>query len=120
MKRTQVVALIAGMALGLSGMALGVTLARKEGRDAARRFLDQYGDLGQKGSQAALTIASQARKVGGQVAKTAAEQYTTQMPRAREALSGIVAQAPQAAEALTAAFARGTASLNGKVESSND
>lgn len=109
MKRTQVVALVAGVTLGLGGVALGVILARQEGREAARRFIDQYGDLGQKGSQRAMQLAQQARQVGGQVAKTASEQY---LPKAKDALNTVRTQAPQAAAALGSALSR--SGLNGK------
>jgi ABC-type transporter Mla subunit MlaD len=114
MKRKQVVALVAGAALGMSAVALGVLLARKEGRDAARRFAEQYGDLGQRGSQVANSIANQAKQLGGQVAKNAADQYKAQLPKAKEALNSAIAQAPQMAGVLAGAFARG--SQNGKHE----
>jgi len=108
MKRTQVAALVAGTAVGLGCVALGIALSRKEGRDAARRLVDQYGDLGQKSSRAAATIANSARQVGGQVAKTATEQYKAQMPRAKEAWGNVRAQAPQTVGALAGALSRGT------------
>ena len=107
MKRGQIAALAAGVVVGLGGVALGVMLTRKEGRDAARRFAEQYGDLGQKGSQAAASLAQQAYRVSGQVAKTAGEQYQSQMPKAREALGGLMAQAPQAVGALGSVLPRG-------------
>jgi hypothetical protein len=112
MKRGQVAALMAGTAVGLGCVALGFMLARKEGRDAARRFVGQYGEIGQKGTHAAASIANSARQVGEQVAKTAAEQYKTQLPKAKEVWSNVVAQAPQAAGALAGVLSRGT--QNGK------
>ncbi|HEV8190841.1 MAG TPA: hypothetical protein VGP82_05070 [Ktedonobacterales bacterium] len=112
MKRGQLVALIAGATVGIAGVTLGVILARKEGRDAARRFLDES-QVGQKSVQAAQQIATSARKVGEQVARTATEQYQTQLPRAREAINSVIQQAPQAAEALSAVMPR--RALNGKV-----
>lgn len=114
MKRTRTAAFVVGTALGLGGVALGIVLARKEGRDAARRFVAQYGGLGEKGSKAAATFANSARQVGGQVAKTAAEQYKTQMPKAKEVWGTVVAQAPQAAGVLAGAIARGTQNGNGE------
>jgi hypothetical protein len=112
MKRGQVAALVAGAAVGLGCVALGFMLARKEGRDAARRFVDQYGELGQKSSHAAASIANSARQVGERAAKTAAEQYKAQLPKAKEVWSNVVTQAPQAAGALASALSRGT--QNGK------
>ncbi|MBF6592387.1 MAG: hypothetical protein IVW57_17900 [Ktedonobacterales bacterium] len=112
MKPKQVVALIAGATLGMGAVTLGVILARKEGREAARRFAEQYGELGQRGSQVAQSFANQARQVGGQVAKTATEQYKAQLPKAKEVFNNVIAQAPQAAGALAGVRAR--ASQNGK------
>ena len=90
MKRTQVAALVAGTALGLAGVTLGVVLSRKEGREATRKLLGKTS-----------TMAKQARRTGELVAKTAFEQYQAQAPRAVEALNTVLAQAPQAAEALS-------------------
>lgn len=87
MKRSQAAALIAGAAFGLTAVGLGIVLSRKEGRDAARKFLAQ-----------SSVVADQAR----QVAKTAVAQYQAQAPRAVEALNTVLAQAPQAAEAISA------------------
>jgi hypothetical protein len=115
MKSKQVAALLAGTALGMSAVALGVFLARKEGREAARRFAEQYGgDLGQKSSLMANNIANQAKQLGGQVAKNAADQYKAQLPKAKEAFNSALSQAPQMAGALAGAFSRG--SQNGKHE----
>jgi hypothetical protein len=91
MKRAQAVALIAGAALGLTGVTIGIVLSRKEGREAARRLLSQ-----------SSVVASQARQVGGQVAKSAVAQYQAQAPRAVEVLNSVLAQAPQAAEVISA------------------
>lgn len=101
MKRTQMTALLAGAALGLTGVALAVVLSRKEGRDAARKLLNQ-----------AAPVADQARRAGGYVAKTAVEQYQTISPRAADALNTVRAQAPQAVDAVVARFPK--VSLNGK------
>lgn len=91
MKAGQVAALVAGVTLGVAGVTLGVVLARKEGRDAAMRFIEEN-RLRERGTAAAQQLATSARKVGEQVARTAAEQYQAQMPRAREALAGVVSR----------------------------
>jgi hypothetical protein len=101
MKRGQWVALAGGVAVGLAGVGIGVALARREGREAARRLIEQYG----------LPLADQAKQLSTQIASAAMEQYQTQMPKAvdawntyapqaREALGNLIAQAPQAREAL--------------------
>ncbi len=112
MKRGQWAALAGGTALGLVGVATGVVLARREGREAARRWLEQYG----------APMADQAKQLGNQIASqiasAAAEQYQAQMPKAveawntyapqaREAINNLVAQAPQAVNALTSALPGG-------------
>jgi ElaB/YqjD/DUF883 family membrane-anchored ribosome-binding protein len=107
MKRGQLVALIAGATLGIAGVAIGVILAREEGREAARRFMNEN-QIGQRSQQAAQTLASTARKVGNQVAQTAQEQY----PRARSAVSNAISQAPQAVGAISSALPKGF--FNGK------
>ncbi len=112
MKRGQVFALVAGVVVGLAGVALGVVLSRREGREAAKKVLDQYGPYAQKGADVAKNVAQQASRVSGQVAKVAADQYSTQAPRAREVLSGVVAQAPQRMEAIVSALP----GRNGKAE----
>ena len=91
MKKGQLVALIAGATLGVAAVTIGVILAREEGREAARRFLNEN-QIGQKSQQAAQAVASTARRVGNQVAQTAQEQY----PRAKSAVSSAISQAPQA------------------------
>ncbi|HKT38126.1 MAG TPA: hypothetical protein VJR48_07105 [Ktedonobacterales bacterium] len=103
MKRAQVAALLAGAALGLAGVAVGITLSRKEGREAARRMLEK-----------ATPVAEQARQVGSRVAKTASEQYQTLAPKAAGVISTVRAQAPQAAEAISAKLP--WVSPNGKTE----
>lgn len=117
MKRGQAVALVLGAAIGVSGVALGVLLAREEGRTAAKRFLDQYGSqASQVVTPFAQNVASQAVKVGSQVAQKASEQGQVQLPKVRDALNGVLAQAPQTAGALVGAFSRGsstTTPLNG-------
>ncbi len=90
MKRVQAAALLAGAALGLTGVTVGVVLSRKEGREAARKLLARTG-----------AVAEQARQVGGQMAKSAVAQYQAQAPRALEALNAVLARAPQAAEAIS-------------------
>lgn len=104
MKRGQLVALIAGAALGVAAVTIGIVLAREDGREAARRFLNEN-QIGQKSQQAAQAVASTARKVGNQVAQTAQEQY----PRAKSAVSNAISQAPQA---VSAALPKGL--FNGK------
>jgi len=97
MKRGQWIALAGGMTLGLVGVAAGVVLSRREGREAAQRWLTEYG----------MPLAEQAK----QVANAAIEQYQAQMPKAvealntyapqaRDALGNLVAQAPQMANAV--------------------
>lgn len=105
--KVRVGALVLGATIVGGGVALGVLLAREEGRAAARRFLDQYGtQVGQKVTPAAQTFAAQAAKVGSQVAQRATEQGQAQLPKVREALSGVIAQAPQTAGALVGTFSR--------------
>ena len=101
MKKAQVIGIATGVAVGLLGVAVGVALARQEGREAARRWLEQSGDLAQKGQQRAIEL-------GQQVRKTAAEQA----PKVQERLTKIIS--PQAADALNEAMAG--ASHNGKVD----
>jgi hypothetical protein len=107
MRRGQLVALIAGAALGVAAVTIGIVLAREDGREAARRFLNEN-QIGQKGQQAAQAVASTARKVGNQVAQTAQEQY----PRAKSAVSSAISQAPQAVGAISSALPKGL--FNGK------
>ncbi len=105
MTRGQWIALASGVSLGLAGVAAGVILSRREGREAANRLMTQYG----------APLAAQAKQLGSQVASVAVEQYQAQMPKAieawntyapqaREAISTLVAQAPQAATALAGAL----------------
>lgn len=101
MKRGQVAALLAGAALGLAGVTLGVIVSREEGRKAALRFLERSG-----------TVADQARKAGERVARTAVEQYQANAPKAAEVLGNVMAQAQPAAEAIGARLPH--VSLNGK------
>lgn len=107
MNKAQIVGIAAGVTVGLLGVAVGVALARQEGREAARKWLAQTGDLAQRGQ-------SKARELGEQVRRTAVEQYQTQAPKVQERLSGLASVAPQAAEALNSALNRG--GMNGKVE----
>lgn len=104
MNKAQVIGIATGVTVGLLGVALGVALARQEGREAARKWLAQSGDLAQKGQQRAMEL-------GQQVRKTATEQA----PKVQERLNTILSStAPQAADALNAAIAR--TGLNGKAE----
>jgi gas vesicle protein len=107
MKRNQLVALIAGATLGIAAVTIGIILAREDGREAARRFLNEN-QIGQKSQQAAQAVASTARKVSNQVAQTAQEQY----PRAKNAVSNAISQAPQAVGAISSALPKGL--FNGK------
>lgn len=91
MKRTQVAALLAGAALGLTGVAVAVALSRKEGREAAKRLMDKT-----------APYAAQARQVGERVAKTAGEQYQVLAPKAAEVLGAVREQAPAAVGAVSA------------------
>jgi hypothetical protein len=114
MTRGQWIALASGATLGLVGVATGVVLARREGREAANRLLAQYG----------APLAAQAKQLGSQVASVAVEQYQAQMPKAVEAwntyapqareaintINSLVAQAPQAASALVGALPVGKTS----------
>ncbi|GEM_PF-900067 len=112
MNRAQIIGIAVGVTVGLTGVAVGVALARKEGRDAARRWLEQSGELRDRSAKAAKTLADQARRVSNQVAKTAVEQYQTQAPRVQERINGLLSQAPAAADALNSALSR--TGLNGK------
>jgi len=112
MKRAQVIGIAAGVTVGLVAVALGVALAREEGRASARRWIAQSGEWTQRGSQAAVSAAQQAQRVSAQVAKSAAEQYRVQAPKVQSSVSGLIAQAPSAANALNAALSR--TGLNGK------
>ena len=103
MKRGQVIALLAGTALGLTGVTIAVVVSRKESRQAAKRFFERYS-----------TVAEQARKAGERAARVAVEQYHSNAPKAAEAISNVISHAPQAAEAITAKLPR--ISLNGKTE----
>jgi hypothetical protein len=89
MKRTQVVAIVAGATLAAAGVAAGIALSRKEGRVAARQLLTR-----------ADAVALQARKAGERVVGTAADQYRTLAPKAADALQAVREQAPHAVETL--------------------
>ena len=107
MNKAQIIGIAAGVTVGLLGVAVGVALARQEGREAARKWLAQTNEMALRGQ-------SRARELGEQVRRNAIEQYHTQAPRVQERLSGLVSVAPQAADALNAAFNRG--GQNGKIE----
>lgn len=104
MNKAQVAGIVAGVAVGLLGVAVGVALAREEGREAARKWLEQSGDLAQKGQHRAIELGQQARKAAAE-----------QAPKVQERLNTLISStAPQAADALNAALAR--TGLNGKTE----
>lgn len=104
MNKAQIIGIAMGVTVGLLGVAIGVALARQEGRDAARKWLAQSGDLAQKGQQRAAAISEQVRRTA-----------TEQAPKVQERLNTILSNAPQAADAVTAALAR-VGSLNGRTE----
>jgi hypothetical protein len=105
MNKAQVIGIATGVTVGLLGVALGVGLARKEGREAAKRWLAQSGDLAQRGQQRAIEL-------GRQVRQTAAEQS----PKVQERLNKIIAPiTPRAADALNEALASSNG-LNGRAE----
>jgi flagellar biosynthesis/type III secretory pathway protein FliH len=112
MNRAQIIGIAAGVTVGLLGVGVGVALARKEGRDAARRWLEQSSDLRERSAKAARSLAEQAKRAGAQVADQARKQYEVQAPRVQERINGLIAQAPQAADALNAAISR--TGLNGR------
>lgn len=107
MNKAQVWGIATGVTVGLLGVAVGVALARQEGREAARRWLAQSSDIAQRSQLRATALAQQARQ-------TVAEQA----PRAQERINTLISStAPQAADALNAALARtGLSGLNGKAE----
>lgn len=106
MNKAQAIGIAVGVTVGMLGVAVGVALAREEGRAAARRWLAQSGDLAQKGQQRALEMSQQARQVAADKA-----------PQVRDRISTMVSPASQkTADALNAALAR--AGLNGTSESS--
>ena len=94
MNKAQVIGIATGVTVGLVGVALGVALARKEGREAAKRWLVQSGDLAQRGQRRAIELGRQARQ-------TASEQA----PKVQERLNKIIAPiTPSAADALNEAL----------------
>ena len=103
MKKAQVAALLAGAALGVAGVTVGIALSRREGREAARRLIEKT-----------RPVAGQARQVGERVAKSAADQYNALAPKAAEVFSTVRTQAPQAAEVLSAKLPK--FALNAKKE----
>ncbi len=107
MNKAQIIGIATGVTVGLLGVAVGVALARKEGREAARKWIAQTSELAQRGQSRALELGERARR-------TAIEQYQAQAPKVQERLSGLVSVAPQAADALNAALNRG--GMNGTVE----
>ncbi|HEU0027251.1 MAG TPA: hypothetical protein VFQ25_09060 [Ktedonobacterales bacterium] len=111
MNKAQIIGIAAGVTVGLLGVAVGVALARQEGREAARKWLAQTSEMAQRSQ-------SKARELGEQVRRSAIEQYQAQAPKVQERLSGLVSVAPQAADALNAALNRG--GLNGAVETSQE
>ena len=106
--RGQWAALIGGTALGLAGIAATIILARREARDAAREWYEQYG----------TPVVDQAKQISKQVRDVAVEQYNTQAPKAREAVNKVV---PQARERLSAILPsqRGSEDLSAVIPGSN-
>jgi hypothetical protein len=106
--RGQWAALIGGTALGLAGIAATIILARREAREAAREWYEQYG----------TPVVDQAKQLGKQVRDVAVEQYNTQAPKAREAVNKVV---PQARERLSAILPgqRGSEDLSAVIPGSN-
>jgi hypothetical protein len=106
MNKAQVIGIVTGVTVGLLGVAVGVALAREEGRAAARKWLAQSGDLAQKGQQRAVAMSQQARQVASDKA-----------PQVRDRLSTMISPATQkTADALNAALSR--TGLNSKSETS--
>lgn len=107
MNKAQIIGIAAGVTVGLLGVAVGVALARKEGREAARKWLAQTSEMAQRGQNRAMELSERARR-------TAIEQYQAQAPKVQERLNSLVSVAPQAADAINAALNR--SGLNGTVE----
>jgi hypothetical protein len=99
MNKAQVIGIAAGVTVGLLGVAVGVALAREEGREAARKMLAQSGDLAQKGQQRAVDFSQRVR--------------TNTIPNLQGRLNTIISSSSPA-EALNSALA--SAGLNGKAE----
>lgn len=102
MNKARVFGIAAGVTVGLLGVALGIALARAEGREAAKKWIAQSGDLAQRGQRRAIELGRQARQ-------TASEQA----PKVQERLNKIIA--PQTADALNEALTPPTG-LNGRAE----
>ena len=81
---------------------------RREAREAAREWYEQYG----------TPVVDQAKQIGKQVRDVAVEQYNTQAPKAREAVNKVV---PQARERLNAILPgqRGSEDLSAVIPGSN-
>jgi hypothetical protein len=108
MHRGQWAALIGGTALGLTAIAATIILARREAREAAREWYQQYG----------TPVVDQAKQISKQMRDAAMEQYNTQAPKAREAVNKVV---PQARERLNAILPsqRGSEDLSAVIPGSN-
>ena len=108
MNRGQWVAVIGGTALGVAGIAATIILARREAREAAREWYEQYG----------TPMVDQAKQISKQVRDAAVEQYNTQAPKAREAINKAV---PQARERLSSILPsqRGQEDLSAVIPGSN-
>jgi len=106
--RGQWTALIGGTALGLAGIAATIILARREAREAAREWYEQYG----------TQVMDQAKQLSKQVRDVAVDQYNTQAPKARDAVNKVV---PQARERLNAILPgqRGAEGLSAVIPGSN-
>ncbi|HEY7019895.1 MAG TPA: hypothetical protein VH349_02185 [Ktedonobacterales bacterium] len=108
MHRGQWAALIGGTALGLTAIAATIILARREAREAAQEWYQQYG----------TPVVDQAKQISKQVRDAAVEQYNTQAPKAREAVNKVV---PQARERLNAILPgqRGSEDLSAVIPGAN-
>lgn len=108
MNRGQWAALIGGTALGLTAIAATIILARREAREAAQEWYQQYG----------TPVVDQAKQISKQVRDAAVEQYNTQAPKAMDAVNKVV---PQARERLSAILPgqRGSEDLSAVIPGSN-
>ncbi|MDE3230277.1 MAG: hypothetical protein KGO05_10375 [Chloroflexota bacterium] len=102
MNKAKVFGIAAGVTVGLLGVAVGVALAREEGREAAKKWLAQSSDLAQRGQRRAIELGRQARQTA-----------VDQAPKVQERLNKIIA--PQTADALNEALTTPTG-LNGRAE----
>jgi len=108
MRTGQWVAVIGGTALGVAGIAATIILARREAREAAREWYEQYG----------TPLVDQAKQISKQLRDAAVEQYNAQAPKAVDAVNKVV---PQARERLSGILPgqRGNEGLSAVVPGSN-